>query len=92
MTVAVCSVETLQLLQSEVLEHVPYSTDLDPLQFPLFEPLRDALRSHNFASNHELRKAVHMYCVIWSETFFLFFPIADINLCNTKKHGDYIRK
>jgi hypothetical protein len=61
MTVAVCTVETLQLLHSEVLEHIPYSPDLDPLLFLLFEPLRDALRSHHFVSNHELRKCL---CIV----------------------------
>jgi hypothetical protein len=37
-----------------------YSPDHVPSDFPLFKSLKDALEGHCFASNHELKKAVHM--------------------------------
>jgi hypothetical protein len=38
-----------------------YSPDYTPPYFPLFQSLKDALEGQCFSSNHELKKAVHMW-------------------------------
>ena len=44
-------------LNWEFLEHPAYSPDLAPYDFRLFGPLKNALRSHQFAD--EVKEAVH---------------------------------
>jgi hypothetical protein len=55
---AVWNVETLSQLQSEVLEHAPYSPDIAPSDYLLFSSLKDALGSHQFTSNQEVKALV----------------------------------
>jgi histone-lysine N-methyltransferase SETMAR len=41
-----------------VLLHPPYSPDLAPSDFHLFDPLKDALRGRRFADDDELKHSV----------------------------------
>jgi hypothetical protein len=43
----------------EVLDHPAYSPDLAPLDYNLFDALKDALRGCRFISDEEMKEAVH---------------------------------
>ena len=64
------TVEALQQLNFEVLEHPPYSPDLTPSDFHLFGPLKDALRGRHFASDQQVKEAVHVWLVTQPKIFF----------------------
>ena len=59
LTIWVQTVETLQPLNFEMLEHHPYSPDLALSEFHLFGPLKDTLRGRHFASDEQV-KVVHV--------------------------------
>jgi histone-lysine N-methyltransferase SETMAR len=61
--------ETLCHLNFEVLEHPPYSPDLAPLDYHLFDPLKDTLRSCYFASDQEVIEVVHALLITQPKTF-----------------------
>ncbi|KAK8406844.1 hypothetical protein O3P69_007418 [Scylla paramamosain] len=50
---AVHTINTLQELHFEVLEHPAYSPDLAPSDYHLFGPLKDALRGRRFATDQQ---------------------------------------
>ena len=49
---------TLQQLGQEVLPHPPYSPDLAPSGFHLFEPLKEFLGGQHFSTDDEVKQAV----------------------------------
>jgi hypothetical protein len=51
------TIDTIQQLNWEVLEHPAHSADLAPSDFHLFGPLKDALRGHRFANDDEVKGA-----------------------------------
>ena len=57
--VAKATIETINKLGFEVLEHPAYSPDLAPSDYHLFAPLKDALRGRKFSSDESVQKAVH---------------------------------
>ena len=58
---AAATVETVQQLGFELLQHPPYSPDLAPNDYHIFSPLKEALRVRRFASNEEVKEAVHTW-------------------------------
>jgi len=56
------TVETINHLGFEVLEHPAYSPDLTPSDYHLFGPLKNALQGHRFSTDKEVQEAVHV-CV-----------------------------
>lgn len=64
------TLETLQELRFEVLEHPPYSPDLAPSDFHLFGPLKEALRGRRFSSDEEVKDAVHEWLSSMPNSFF----------------------
>jgi transposase len=50
--------ERIQELQWELLEHPPYSPDLDPSDFHLFGPLKNHLRGKSFTDDEEVETEV----------------------------------
>ena len=88
------TVETINHLGFEVLEHPAYSPDLAPSDYHLFEPLKNSLRGRRFSADKEVRKAVHKWLRDQLNTFFLE-GIRKLVDCWTKcieKEGDYIEK
>jgi len=89
------TVETLQKLKFEVLAHPLYSPDLDPSDYHLFGPLKEALRGRRFTSDQELKEAVHVWFAAQPKTFFLFEGIKKLvqrwKKC-IEKQGDYVEK
>ena len=63
--------ETLRKLKFEVMAHPPYSPDLSPSDYQLFDPLKEALRGHRFSSDQEVKEAVHAWLTAQPKTFFL---------------------
>jgi hypothetical protein len=61
--------ETLCHLNFEVLEHPPYSPDLAPLDYHLFDPLKDTLRGCYFASDQEVIEVVHAWLITQPKKF-----------------------
>lgn len=55
------TVETINHLGFEVLEHPAYSPDLAPSDYHLFGPLKNALRGRRFSTEKEVRGAVHKW-------------------------------
>jgi histone-lysine N-methyltransferase SETMAR len=47
------TVETINELGFELMEHPPYSTDLAPSDFHMFGPMKEALRGRTFSSDEE---------------------------------------
>ena len=58
---AAARVETVQQLGYELLQYLPYSLDLAPSDYHIFGPLKEALRGSRFASDEEVKKAVHIW-------------------------------
>ena len=88
------TVETLQDLRFEVLEHPPYSPDLAPSDFHLFGPLKEALRGRRFSTDEEVKEAVHEWLGSMPESFFsegIKQLVRRWNKC-CERNGDYIEK
>jgi histone-lysine N-methyltransferase SETMAR len=49
------------------LPHPPYSPEMSPCNFWLFELLKEVLRDREFKSGHETEKAITM---VWAELTF----------------------
>ena len=62
--------ETLQKFKFEVMSHPPYSPDLDPCDYHLFGPLKEALRGRRFTSDQEMKEAVHALLAVQPKTSF----------------------
>lgn len=60
---ACVTLETINKLVSSA-GTTPYSTDFAPLDFYLFEQLKDALRDNRFFSDKEVHEAVYKY-LLW---------------------------
>ena len=59
--VAKATIDTINKLDFEVLEHPAYSSDLAPSNYHFFAPLKDALRGCKFSFDEALQKAVHKW-------------------------------
>ncbi|XP_046976424.1 histone-lysine N-methyltransferase SETMAR-like [Vanessa cardui] len=55
----------------EILEHPPYSPDLDPSDFDLFPRLKEHLRGKKFEDNSEVMASVKKFLESQSKDFFL---------------------
>ena len=88
------TIQTLQKLHFEVLEHPPYSPDLAPSDYHLFGPLKDALRGRCFATDQQVKEAVHMWLNAQQKTFFsegIEKLVQRWTKC-IEKQGDYVEK
>ena len=68
--VAKATIETLNKLGFEVLEHSAYSPDLASSNYHLFAPLKDALQGCKFSFNKAVQKVVHKWLCDQPKTFF----------------------
>jgi len=87
------TVETINHLGFEVLEHCAYSPDLAPSDYHLFGPLKNALRGRRFSTDNEVRETVHKWLRDQPKTFLE--GIRKLVDCWTKcieKEGDYVEK
>ena len=92
--VAKATIETINKLGFEVLEHPAYSPDLAPSDYHLFAPLKDALRGRKFSSDESVQKAVHQWLCDQPKTFFSdgIYKLVDCwNKC-IEMGGDYVEK
>ena len=64
------TVVTLKKLNSEVLEHPPYSPDLAASFCHLFDPIQQALRGRQFTTEQQLKEMVHVWSVSQPKTFY----------------------
>jgi [histone H3]-lysine36 N-dimethyltransferase SETMAR len=88
------TVETIQKLKFEVLDHPPYSPDLAPSDYHLFGPLKESLRGRRFTSDDAIKEAVHSWLVAQPKSFF-FEGIRKLEQRWTKcveMQGDYVEK
>jgi len=88
------TVATIQDLSFECLPHPPYSPDLDPSDFRVFGPLKEAMGGKYFRSDEEVQQAVHE----WPSSQPKYFFSRDIhalpkrwNTCMVR-NGDYVEK
>ena len=92
--VAKATIETINKLGFEVLEHPAYSPDLAPSDYHLFAPLKDALQGRKFSSDESVQKAVHQWLCDQPKTFFSdgIYKLVDCwNKC-IEMGGDYVEK
>lgn len=88
------TVEALQDLRFEVLEHPPYSPDLAPSDFYLFGPLKEALRGRQFFTDEEVKDAVHEWLSSMPRSFFsegVQKFVRRWTKC-VERNGDYVEK
>ena len=67
---AAATVETVQQLGSELLQHLPYSPDLAQSVYHIFFALKEALRGRRFTSNEEVEEVVHTWLQEQPKSFF----------------------
>ena len=65
------TVETINHLGFEVLEHPAYSPDLAPSDYHLFGPFKNALWGRRFSTDKEVQEAVHKWLRDQPKSFFL---------------------
>jgi len=58
---AAATVETVQQMGFELLQHHPYSPDLAPSDYHIFGPLKEALHGRRFTSDAEVKEAVRTW-------------------------------
>ena len=87
------TVETVQQLGFELLEHPPYSLDLVPSDYHIFGPLKGALRGHRFTSDEEVKEAVHTWLQEQPKSFSAGIQklVEQHNKYNVLQ-GDYVEK
>ena len=91
---AAATVETVQQLGFELLQHPPYSPDLAPSGYHIFGPLKEALRSRRFTSDEEVKEAVHTRLREQPKSFFsagIQKLVEQYNKCIVLQ-GDYVEK
>jgi len=88
------TVDTLSALKFEVLKHPPYSPDLAPLDFHLFGPMKEHLRSQKFADDNKVMEAVQSWLKAMPKSFFLegIHKLVDRWTICVAKHGDSCKK
>ena len=88
------TIEALQQMKFEVMEHPPYSPDLAPSDFHLFGPLKEELRGRHFSSDQEVKDAVHQWLSSQPKSFFSEGINALVRRWTKciERQGDYIEK
>ncbi|BFZ08224.1 hypothetical protein BsWGS_11263 [Bradybaena similaris] len=64
-------VDTLQILQFEVLKHPAYNPDFAPSDFNLFGPMKEHLRGQRFADDNEVMSAVQTWLLATPKSFYM---------------------
>ena len=92
--VAKATIETVNKLGFEVLQHPAYSPDLAPSDYHIFAPLKDALQGRKFSSDEAVQKAVHEWLCDQPKTFFSDGIHKLVDRCNKciEMGGDYVEK
>jgi len=88
------TVQTINHLGFEVLEHPAYSPDLAPSEYHLFGPLKNALRCRRFSTDKEVREGVHKWLRDQPKTSFLegIRKLVDRWTKCIEKKRDYVEK
>ena len=87
------TLETIRDLKMELLEHPPYSLNLVPGDFYMFEPLDVAIRRVH-ASNDEVKNTMHS-CRASKQSFFfsgIITKSVELRTKGIEKGGDYLEK
>lgn len=91
---AALTVQKLEQLGWETLEHPPYSPDLSPCDFHVFGPLKEALGGQKFHSDNEVEAYVRNWLQTRPDSFYVEgikkLPIR-WEKC-VSKSGDYVEK
>ena len=90
---AAATVETVQQLGSEFLQHPPYSLDLAPSNYHIFSPLKEVLCGRRFTSDEEVKEAVHTWLQEQPRNFSAGIQklVERYNKCIVLQ-GDYVEK
>jgi histone-lysine N-methyltransferase SETMAR len=88
------TVEIINHLDFEVLEHPAYSPDLAPSDYHLFGSLKNVLRGRRFSREKEVLEAVHKWLSDQPKTFFLegICKLVDRWTKCIGKEGDHVEK
>ena len=91
---AVVTVETVQQLGFELLQHPPYSPDLAPSDYHIVGPLKEVLHRRRFTSDEEVKEVVHTWLREQPKSFFsagIQKLVERYNKCILLQ-GDYVEK
>jgi len=89
------TLETLKQLKWEPMEHPPYSPDLAPSDFHLFDLLKEALSGRRISCDDDVEAAVYQWLCAQPKTFFadgIKMLVGRWEKCIAKQQGDYIEK
>ena len=86
------TVETINHLGFEVLEHPAYSPDLAPSGYHLFGLLKNALRGRRFSTEKDVREAVHKWLHDQTKTFLEGIRKLVDRWTKRVEKGDYVEK
>jgi len=88
------TVATIRDLSFECLPHLPYSPDLDPSDFHVFGPLKEAIGGKSFRSDEEVQHALHEWLHSQPKDYFSRGIHALLKRWNTCMvlNGDYVEK
>jgi hypothetical protein len=87
------TVETVNELRFEVMEHPPYSPNHAPSDFHMFGPIKESLRERRFSSDEEVIGAVQNWLKTQPVVLFLteLKRLKHWNLC-IEVEGDCVEK
>ena len=91
---AAVTVEAVQQLGLELLQHSPYSLYLVPSDYHIFGPLKEALRGRRFTSDEEVKEAVRTWLREQPKSFLsavIQKLVERYNKCIVLQ-GDYVEK
>jgi hypothetical protein len=78
----------------KILPHPPYSPDLAPLDFHLFQKMKKHLRGQSFHSNEDVQNEVKKW--LRAQDTFFFYEVLDKSIYRYDKClnrlGDYVEK
>jgi histone-lysine N-methyltransferase SETMAR len=88
------TVDNLRALEFEVLKHPPYSPDLAPLDFHVFQPTKEHLRGQKFVDDNEVMEAVQNLLKATPKSFFVegIRKLVDRRTKCVAKQGEYVEK
>jgi hypothetical protein len=72
------TVETVNELLYELMEHPPYSSVLGPTDYHMFGPMKEALRGRRFLSDEEVIGAVQNWLKTQPKQFFFLTELKNL--------------
>ena len=80
-------------LKFKILPHPPYNPDIAPSDYHMFGPLKEALHGRRFASEDEVKDAVHVWLRSQLKKLSLHIRSQGMQTATQyRERGDYVKK